>query len=86
MEARKLSQSEVSRLTGVKQSTLSKILSGQRVPQGETLEKLSKGLGVNFIEGKNYEGVIREMEVLGVTPELLSEIIELIRKIKRGTP
>lgn len=85
MKERGLKQREICRLTGVKPSTLSEILSGKRrMGSADTLEKLSNGLGVDFIgetEGP-YDGAINKCIKLGITPELLGELLNVIEKIK----
>ncbi len=51
MVARKgLSARKVAQAAGIDASTISKYLSGQRQPQIDVLEKIAKGLKIDFME------------------------------------
>ena len=57
-EARKLTQEELSRRSGVSRSYLAKIESGQREnPRVDTLVRLAKGLRVSVLAGESREDV-----------------------------
>lgn len=93
MEERRLSQSDVSRLTGIATSLVSDIVNGKRKRvTSVTLEKLARGLGINvqeFMTGRvteddtEYIVLIREFEAEGVTKEMLREFLEWLKKAKK---
>lgn len=49
-EAAKLSQKELSKITGIDQAIISKLECGSHQPRFDTLERVSKGLGISLTE------------------------------------
>lgn len=46
LEKKKISQAELSRMTGVSENTLSDIRSGKTIPNGVTIDAICRGIGV----------------------------------------
>lgn len=55
MEERRVSQSELSALTGIGKSSISQYLSGKNIPKDAVKQKLAEALetSVDFLDGKN---------------------------------
>ena len=51
----RLSQSELARIAGIAQSTLSYIENGKKAPQFDTLSSICKGLGLSVLELLSYD-------------------------------
>jgi DNA-binding phage protein len=49
IEGGKLSQAELARRTGLTEATVSRIVSGEREPSGETIDKLMDALGMEVV-------------------------------------
>jgi transcriptional regulator with XRE-family HTH domain len=61
-EKNRLTMSKLAELSGVSQSTISLIESGQRIPNSKTLERLASALNISLDELINNDGIKSEKE------------------------
>lgn len=86
LEIRGMSQADLGRKIGMRDSDLSEIINDKRAPTAKTMDRLARGLGVSVKELYPEEGEAKVCRLLlrEIGEAALWEFLELIRKIKRG--
>lgn len=74
LDAKGMSQSDLSRATGITQTTISRYVKTSRVPNAIQIQRICKALGVSSdyllgIEGDNFERLLIICKTAGLTTE-----------------